>query len=254
MGAAPLLPLLPPAWSRLAKCKGDFYEALADRYTGLEQLRETMAGARNTESARWTGVVRLARSELMLRKAVKYCKEVLPENYSLVHVLEVEHTKSKDLVKTQSGGSSCTVAALEQMLPTKPAVAVSAMPCLDYIHVSEPGSLVSCHDVFYKLGPLSYYNANISMGPARLFLLNTVPGQGFGFTIGGTGPLCIFDVVTGSTAAKAGVKPGLAITRVNDVSTVNSTHDEVVALLKQNPLKVSLYLQGETRLYIHLYI
>lgn len=46
---------IPPSWKHIADVKATHYEGMADFFTAREQLSAIATGARNQETATWTG-------------------------------------------------------------------------------------------------------------------------------------------------------------------------------------------------------
>ncbi|EDQ91032.1 uncharacterized protein MONBRDRAFT_31693 [Monosiga brevicollis MX1] len=69
---------LPPSWQVLCQIKAVMYEALADFWTGLEQLSDAQAAANSTSAAQWSGVARLLRAELLFKHVLRDQADKLP--------------------------------------------------------------------------------------------------------------------------------------------------------------------------------
>ncbi|XP_043923272.1 rhophilin-1 [Protopterus annectens] len=90
---------------------------------------------------------------------------------------------------------------------------------------------VKVTDLFYRLGPLSVFNAKSKWSPPRTVRL--VKGEcGFGFTLRGDAPVLIAGVVADGCAAEAGLKKSDYIVSINGSDCKWSKHAEVVQALK----------------------
>ncbi|CAL1532314.1 unnamed protein product [Lymnaea stagnalis] len=97
-------------------------------------------------------------------------------------------------------------------------------------------------DIFKKLGPISIFNATNDWSAPRTVLLERQPNEGFGFSVRGDSPVMIADIEEGSVAAKSGMKVKDYIVGIGQVDTKWAKHDEVVKLVRQANLSLSMTL------------
>ncbi|XP_074646648.1 rhophilin-2-B-like isoform X2 [Tubulanus polymorphus] len=91
-------------------------------------------------------------------------------------------------------------------------------------------------DLFRDLGPVSIFNANQNWSAPRMISLmkpqESQDTQDYGFSVRGGAPAIVAEVETGSIAQKASMRVGDFIVAIGDTDTKWSSHEEVVAMIK----------------------
>ncbi|XP_055891431.1 rhophilin-1-like isoform X2 [Biomphalaria glabrata] len=97
-------------------------------------------------------------------------------------------------------------------------------------------------DIFKKLGHISIFNASNEWSAPRTITLDRQPSEGFGFSVRGDSPVTVADIEEGSVAAKSGMKVKDYIVGIGSVDTKWSKHDDVVRLVRQANLSLTMTL------------
>ncbi|KAH9515482.1 Rhophilin-2 [Bulinus truncatus] len=97
-------------------------------------------------------------------------------------------------------------------------------------------------DIFKRLGHISIFNAANDWSAPRTVTLERQPNEGFGFSVRGDSPVTIADIEEGSVAEKSGMKVKDYIVGIGSVDTKWSKHDEVVKLVRQANLSLTVTL------------
>ncbi|CAG5118373.1 unnamed protein product, partial [Candidula unifasciata] len=103
-------------------------------------------------------------------------------------------------------------------------------------------SKVKVTDIFWKLGPIKVFNAANDWSAPRTVVLDRQPTEGFGFSVRGDAPVVIADVEDNSVAMRSGMKVDDYIVGIGSVDTKWAKHDQVVKLVKQANLSLTLVL------------
>lgn len=195
----PLSSSVPRQWVDVVCLKEAYYRAIADWYTGIDEMGSS------SKLKKVSGIAKVYRASLSLAAGLEKWEKLLPEETTFRESISDHLSLTQQVLSHISDEIIDGIKVkLDQMpIVTGKAVRWATTNCEDLIKQPE-------EDLFSRLGPVYFFNSMCALVERRVHTItySSEEGVGFGMTLSGGNPVRVSDVAYEGPACVAGVLAG----------------------------------------------
>eukprot|EP00040_Diaphanoeca_grandis_P015692 m.80391 g.80391 ORF g.80391 m.80391 type:complete len:650 (+) comp25307_c1_seq1:268-2217(+) len=193
----PLSSSVPRQWVDIVCLKEAYYRAIADWYTGIDEM------GCSSKLKKVSGIAKVYRASLSLSAGLEKWNKMLPEEAAFGESIADHLSLTQQVLSHISEEIIEGIKVkLDQMpIVTGKAVRWATTNCEDLI--KQPES-----DLFSRLGPVYFFNSMCALVERRVHTITYSSDTGFGMTLSGGNPVRVSDVTYEGPACQAGVLAG----------------------------------------------